>query len=66
MTIYLIAGPPGIGKSTHSPSFIPTGVPIVDQDLDVTYASVTELTEAHQPLPAWVQNNNLHQYLLTS
>lgn len=33
MTIYLVAGPPGIGKSTHSQSFIPTGIPIIDQDL---------------------------------
>jgi predicted ABC-type ATPase len=33
MTIYLVAGPPGIGKSTHSQSFIPAGIPIVDQDL---------------------------------
>lgn len=33
MTIYLVAGPPGIGKSTHSQSFIPAGIPIIDQDL---------------------------------
>lgn len=32
--------------------------------VEVTYGSVIELTEAYQPLPAWVQNNNLQQYLL--
>ncbi|SDF76672.1 Dephospho-CoA kinase [Dyadobacter soli] len=33
MTIHLVAGPPGIGKSTHSQSFVPAGLPIIDQDL---------------------------------
>lgn len=33
MTIYVIAGPPGVGKSTNSKSMIPAGVPIIDQDL---------------------------------
>ncbi|TAE32517.1 MAG: hypothetical protein EAZ91_04135 [Cytophagales bacterium] len=33
MIIYVIAGPPGIGKSTSGSSFIPLGTPIIDQDL---------------------------------
>lgn len=33
MNIYLIAGPPGIGKSTNARAFIPPAVPIIDQDL---------------------------------
>jgi len=33
MTIYLIAGPPGIGKSTNAVELIPSGIPIIDQDL---------------------------------
>jgi len=33
MTIYLIAGPPGVGKSTNARPFIPPSVPIIDQDL---------------------------------
>jgi predicted ABC-type ATPase len=33
MTIYVIAGPPGVGKSTSASNFIPLGTPIVDQDL---------------------------------
>ena len=33
MNIYLIAGPPGIGKSTSSSRFIPSGITIIDQDL---------------------------------
>lgn len=33
MTIYLVVGPPGIGKSTHSQSLIPAGISIIDQDL---------------------------------
>ncbi len=33
MIIYVIAGPPGIGKSTNDRAFIPAGVPIIDHDL---------------------------------
>jgi predicted ABC-type ATPase len=33
MNIYLIAGPPGIGKSTNAKHFIPKGIAIIDQDL---------------------------------
>ncbi|PQA56752.1 hypothetical protein [Siphonobacter curvatus] len=33
MNIYVIAGPPGVGKSTNAVNFIPEHVPIIDQDL---------------------------------
>lgn len=33
MNIYIIARPPGIGKSTNAKELIPAGVPIIDQDL---------------------------------
>ncbi|MEO6288094.1 MAG: hypothetical protein ABIN80_06695 [Dyadobacter sp.] len=33
MIIHLIAGPPGIGKSTYGRELIPTDIPIVDHDL---------------------------------
>ncbi|QDK80986.1 hypothetical protein EXU85_21155 [Spirosoma sp. KCTC 42546] len=33
MNIYVIAGPPGIGKSTSGKNFIPRKTPIIDQDL---------------------------------
>lgn len=33
MNIYLIAGPPGIGKSSSSFDYVPDGVSIIDQDL---------------------------------
>lgn len=33
MNIYIIAGPPGIGKSTVGYRFVPTDVSIIDQDL---------------------------------
>lgn len=33
MNIYLIAGPPGIGKSTYGRELVPKHVPIVDHDL---------------------------------
>lgn len=31
--IYIIAGPPGIGKSSSSFDYVPNGIPIIDQDL---------------------------------
>lgn len=34
-TIYVIAGPPGIGKSTSGSDFIPSDIPILDPDLIV-------------------------------
>lgn len=33
MNIYIIAGPPGVGKSTVGYRFVPTDVSIIDQDL---------------------------------
>lgn len=33
MNIYVIAGPPGIGKSTNAKNFVPRKTPIIDQDL---------------------------------
>jgi len=33
MNICIIAEPPGIGKSSSSYSYVPDGVPIIDQDL---------------------------------
>ena len=33
MNLYLIAGPPGVGKSTNARVFIPSEIPIIDQDL---------------------------------
>jgi len=33
MNIYIIAGPPGIGKSTYGRELVPAEIPIVDHDL---------------------------------
>jgi predicted ABC-type ATPase len=33
MNIYIIAGPPGIGKSSNSVNIIPYKIPIIDHDL---------------------------------
>ena len=33
MNIYIIAGPPGVGKSTSGYRFVPADVSIIDQDL---------------------------------
>lgn len=33
MNIYLIAGPPGIGKSTNSLKVLPRKITIIDHDL---------------------------------
>ena len=33
MNIYLIAGPPGIGKSTNAKNIISENIPVIDHDL---------------------------------
>ena len=33
MNIYIIAGPPGVGKSTCAYRFVPSDISIIDQDL---------------------------------
>jgi predicted ABC-type ATPase len=57
MIIYLIAGPPGIGKSTNAKELIPVGVPIIDQDLAAyqykkrgfaDYQDIASLTTNHR------------------
>jgi predicted ABC-type ATPase len=57
MTIYLVAGPPGIGKITNVKELIPAGVPIIDQDLAAyqyknrgfaDYQDIASLTTNHR------------------
>lgn len=62
MNIYLIAGPPGIGKSTHSKSLIPEGVPIVDQDL-AAYQYKKRGFANYQDIASMTSNQRIREFL---
>jgi predicted ABC-type ATPase len=62
MNIYLIAGPPGIGKSTSSIRFIPTGTTIIDQDL-AAYQYRKEGFGDYKHLATISSNQNIKSHL---
>ena len=64
MTIYVVAGPPGIGKSTNAGEFIPVGVPIIDQDL-AGYQYKKQGFSDYQDLASLRTNQRIKDYLLT-
>jgi predicted ABC-type ATPase len=64
MTIYVIAGPPGIGKSTNAGDFIPVGVPIVDQDLAGYQYKKRGFTD-YQDLASLSTNQRIRDYLFS-
>jgi predicted ABC-type ATPase len=63
MIVYMIAGPPGIGKSTHSKSMIPVGTPIVDHDL-VSYQYKKEGFENYKDIASKRCNERVRKFLL--
>ena len=62
MNIYLIAGPPGIGKSTSSFRFIPSGTTIIDQDL-AAYHYRKEGFGDYKQLATLSSNQNIKSHL---
>ena len=64
MTIYIIAGPPGIGKSTNASQLIPAGVPIIDQDL-AGYQYKKQGFVDYQDLASIRSNEQLRAYLFS-
>lgn len=62
MNIYLIAGPPGIGKSTSSFRFIPSGTTIIDQDL-AAYQYRKEGFGDYKHLATLSSNQNIKSHL---
>lgn len=63
MIIYLIAGPPGIGKSTYSKSLVPDGIPIVDHDLAAYQYKKRGFTD-YQDAASLVSNQRIQSFLL--
>ena len=62
MIIYIIAGPPGIGKSTHSKVLIPAGTPIVDHDL-ASYQYKKEGFENYRDIASKRCNERVREFL---
>ena len=62
MNIFIVAGPPGIGKSTSSYRFVPDGVPIIDQDL-AAYQYRKESFFDYQTLASLSSNQKIKSYL---
>ena len=64
MTIYVIAGPPGIGKSTNANELIPAGIPIIDQDL-AGYQYKKKGFIDYQDLASIRSNQQIKEYLFS-
>lgn len=62
MNIYIIAGPPGIGKSTTGYRFVPTQLPIIDQDL-AAYQYRKEGFIDYQHLASLKSNQQIKDFL---
>lgn len=64
MNIYIIAGPPGVGKSTIGYRFVPDDVPIIDQDL-AAYQYRKEGFADYQHLATLKSNQQIKDYLFS-
>jgi predicted ABC-type ATPase len=62
MNIYIIAGPPGIGKSTSGYRFVPAEIPIIDQDL-AAYQYRKEGFTDYQHLATLKSNQQIKDFL---
>lgn len=62
MKIYVIAGPPGIGKSTNAKNLIPKKTPIIDQDL-AGYQYKREGFTNYKDLATLASNQRIREYL---
>lgn len=58
MNIYIIAGAPGIGKSTSGYQFVPKGLPIIDQDLAAYHYKKNNFSD-YQQLAILNSNQNI-------
>ena len=65
MNIYLIAGPPGIGKSTNSVELIPAQVPIIDQDLAAYQYKKQGFTD-YQDIASLTSNQRIREFLFNN
>jgi predicted ABC-type ATPase len=62
MNIYIIAGPPGIGKSSSSFDYVPDGIPIIDQDL-AAYQYKKDGFQDYQQLATFGVNQTVKNHL---
>lgn len=62
MNIYIVAGPPGIGKSTSGYRFVPAQTPIIDQDL-AAYQYRKEGFTDYQHLATLKSNQQIKDFL---
>ncbi|WP_460640157.1 hypothetical protein [Larkinella harenae] len=58
----MIAGPPGVGKSTNGEELIPAGVPIVDQDL-AAYQYKKQGFADYQDIASMAINQRIREFL---
>lgn len=63
MNVFLIAGPPGIGKSTQSRSFVPEGVAIIDQDL-AAYQYKRKGFSDYRDIASLTTNERIRKFLI--
>jgi predicted ABC-type ATPase len=62
MNIYIIAGPPGVGKSSSSFDYVPDGISIIDQDL-AAHQYKKDGFQDYQQLATFGVNQTIKNYL---
>jgi predicted ABC-type ATPase len=64
MNLYILAGPPGVGKSTVGYRFVPSKVPIIDQDLAAYHYRKDGFID-YQQLATLKSNQQIKDYLFS-